>query len=177
MEGYRGVFGAHRFAFQRARSRLFQTYVVIAGIAVVLIALLITMGLVLLIARTASAPGGSLTLSRSFYIVIGLLVVLPAMAPILVVARRHRRQRQIATTQERQLALVGFVYLLSIYLGIVASIPSRFRLDGEWVTRPPPDGVFAPVVSGLYMMPQQLAWVLPLLGATAIAVIIRWTRS
>jgi uncharacterized membrane protein YjgN (DUF898 family) len=177
MEGYRGVFGAHRFALHRARSRLFQTYVIIAGLAVALIAVLIGMGLVLLIARTASAPGGSLTLSRSFYIVIGVLVVLPAMAPILVVARRHRRQRRIATRQERQLALVGFVYLLTIYLGIVASIPARFRLDGEWVARPPPDGVFAPLVSVLYMIPQQLAWVLPLLGAIAIAVIIRRTRS
>jgi hypothetical protein len=175
-EGYGGVLGAHRFAFRRARSRLFRTYVVVGATAVALIGMLIILGLVLLIARTASVPGGSLTLSRSFYIVIGVLVILPAMAPILVVARRHRRGRPIAGGQERSLALAGFLYLISIYLGVVASIPPRFRLDGAWVSRPTPEGLFAPVVSVVYAVPQPLSWVVPLIGAVVIGVVIRRTR-
>jgi hypothetical protein len=174
--GYRGVFGAHRFAFRRARSRLFRTYVVVGATAVALIAVLIALGLVLLIARTASVPGGSLTLSRSFYIVIGLCVILPAMAPILVVARRHRRGTPITGGQERSLALAGFLYLISIYLGVIASIPPRFRLDGAWVSRPAPEGALAPIVSVVYAIPQPLSWIVPLFGAVVIGVAIRRTR-
>ncbi|PNW63894.1 UNVERIFIED_CONTAM: hypothetical protein BEN50_24460 [Euhalothece sp. KZN 001] len=174
--GYRGVLGAHGFAFRRARSRLFRTYVIVGAMAVATIVVLIALGLVLLIARTASVPGGSLTLSRSFYIVIGVLLVLPAMAPILIVARRHRRRTPIAPHQERLLAVAGFLYLASVYLGVVASIPPQFRLDGAWVMRPAPDGVFAPVIGLLYAIPQPMAWVLPLGGAVVIGVVIRRTR-
>ena len=174
--GYRGVLGAHRFAFRQARSRLFRTYVIVGAAVVSAIGLLIAMGLVLLIARTASVPGGSLTLSRSFYIVIGGLVVLAAMAPILIVARRHRRHTPISRPQERLLAVAGFLYLLSVYLGVVASIPPRFRLDGVWVARPAPDGVLAPVIALLYAIPQPLAWAVPLAGAAVIGVVIRRTQ-
>jgi hypothetical protein len=172
-DGYNGVFGAFPYAFRSSRSLLFKSYVLVSAVAVGLVSLFILLGLVVLIADTAAIPGGSLTLSRAFYVVVGLLIVLPAVAPTLVVARRHRRGVESADGYEPALAVAGFLFLLSLYLGLVASMPETFVLDGETVTRPPPSGPFAPVVALLYAIPSALSWVVPLAGAALIAAVHR----
>ncbi len=166
--GYDGVFGAFPYAFRESDSRLFKLYVAASAVAIGLIALFVGAALVVLIGRTAAVQGGSLTLSRSFYVVIGLLVVLPAIAPTLLVARRYRRGSRGSTRHEAALAAAGFVFLLSIYLGVVASMPETFTLDGETVARPPPSGAFAPVVAALYAIPSVFAWSVPLAGAALV---------
>lgn len=167
--GYNGVFGAFPYALRQSRSLLFKSYVVLSGVAVALISLFLVIALVVLVGRTAAAQGGSLTLSRAFYIVVGLLVVLPAVAPTLVVARRHRRGIDSPPRYELALAVAGYVFLLSLYLGLVASMPETFVLDDETVTRPPPAGLFAPLISLLYAIPQAFSWVVPLVGALLVA--------
>jgi uncharacterized membrane protein YuzA (DUF378 family) len=174
--GYDGVFGAFPYAFRASDSRLFKLYVVASALAIGLVALFVGAALVVLIAQTAAVPGGSLTLSRSFYIVVGLLVVLPAIAPTLLVARRHRRGTQGSTRHEAALAVAGFLFLLSIYLGVVASMPETFTLDGDTVTRPPPSGAFAPVVAALYAIPPVYAWSVPLAGAVLVGLAHRVFR-
>lgn len=166
--GYDGVFGAFPYAFRSSDSRLFKLYVVASALAIGLIALFVGAALVVLIGQTAAVRGGTLTLSRSFYILVGLLVVLPAIAPTLLVARRHRRGNDASPRHEAALAIAGFVFLLSIYLGVVASMPETFTLDGEMVTRPPPRGAFAPVVAVLYAIPPVFAWSVPLAGAALV---------
>ncbi|MGQ4556616.1 hypothetical protein [Halobellus sp. GM3] len=168
--GYDGVFGAFPYAFRSSESRLFKLYVVASALAIGLVALLVGIGVVVLIGQTAAVQGGSLTLSRAFYIVVGLLVVLPAIAPVLIVARRRRRNAQSSSRHEAALAVAGFVFLFSLYLGLVASMPETFTLDGEPVTRPPPSGLFAPVIAGLYAIPPLLSWVVPLAAAALVAV-------
>jgi hypothetical protein len=175
-DGYNGVFGAFPYAFRSSRSLVFKAYVLSSALAVGVISLFILFGLVVLIANTAAVPGGSLTLSRSFYIVVGLLVVLPAMTPTLLVARRHRRGTESRAGYETALAVAGFLFLFSVYLGVVASMPETFVLDGETVMRPAPSGVFAPVIAFLYAVPPVLSWTIPLAGALVIGAVHRLLR-
>ncbi|WP_336024364.1 hypothetical protein [Halobellus salinisoli] len=167
--GYDGVFGAFPYALRSSESRLFKCYVVASALAIGLITLLVGIAVVVLIGQSAAVPGGSLTLSRAFYIVVGLLVVLPAIAPVLIVARRRRRGEESSTRHEAALSVAGFVFLLSLYLGLVASMPETFALDGETVTRPTPSGAFAPVIAALYAVPPVLSWSVPLAGAALVA--------
>ena len=166
--GYDGVFGAFPYAFRESESRLFKLYVAASAVAIGLVTIFLGAALVVLIGQTAAVQGGSLTLSRSFYVVIGLLVVLPAIAPTLLVARRYRRGDDTSVRHETALAAAGFLFLLSIYLGVVASMPEAFALDGETVTRPPPSGAFAPAVAVLYAIPPALAWTVPAVGAASV---------
>ncbi|MFC6873546.1 hypothetical protein [Halobellus marinus] len=169
--GYNGVFGAFPYAFRESESRVFKLYVLASAVASALVGILVTIALVVLIAGTTGGQGGSLTLSRSFYVVVGLLVVLPAVAPVLIVARRRRRGSESSVRHETTLAIAGFVFLLSVYLGIVASMPETFVLDGETVMRPQPSGLFAPVIAVLYAIPPALSWSVPLVGAALVAIV------
>ncbi|WP_144904387.1 hypothetical protein [Halobellus captivus] len=171
--GYDGVFGAFPYALRTSESWLFKCYVVASALAIGLITLLVGIAVVVLIGQTAAIQGGSLTLSRAFYIVLGLLVVLPAIAPVLIVARRRRRGVDASARHETALAVAGFVFLLTLYLGLVASMPETFALDGDTVTRPPPSGIFAPVIAALYAVPGALSWTVPLAGALLVAVVHR----
>jgi len=169
--GYDGLLGAFPYAFRASTSRLFKLYVLISGVATAFISLFIIVALVVLIGRTASIQGGSLTLSRAFYVVVGLLIILPAVAPTLAIARRHRRGLTASKRLEAAVAVAGFGFLVSLYLGVVASMPATFSLDDETVTRPPATGTgeFEPLVAGLYAIPIEFSWVVPLIGAGCIA--------
>jgi uncharacterized membrane protein YuzA (DUF378 family) len=172
-DGYSGFFGAFPYALRHSRSLLFKSYVLVSALAVALLTLFLGFALVVLVGRTAAVPGGSLTLSRTFYIVVGLLVVVPAVAPTLAVARRHRRGIESSRTYETALAVAGFAFLFSLYLGLVASMPETFVLDGETVTRPPPSGPFAPVVALLYAIPPVASVGIPLAAALLVGAVHR----
>lgn len=166
-EAYSGLFGAIPYALRASRSRLFKSYVVLGSLVALVVTVLMTLALVTLVGQTATAGGGTLTLSRAFYVVVGLFVVGPLLAPILLVARRHRRQGS-RKRYDAGLALAGFVFLGSLYLGLVISIPPGQQ---EAV-----NGALAPVVEFLYALPQ-LWGLLPLaLAAAFIAVMHRLAR-
>lgn len=164
---YRGALGAVPYAFRRSDSWLFRSYVLVGGLAALLVALFMTLSLVVLFGQTAAFEGGSLTLSRAFYVLVALLVIAPLVAPILLVARRHRRTSG-DPRYDRWLAAAGYLFLLSVYAGLVASVPETFTLDGEVVRRPAPAGVFAPLVALLYAVPPAYSVAVPLAGALAI---------
>jgi hypothetical protein len=52
-------------------------------------------------------------------------------------------------------------------------MPETFTLDGEAITRPSPDGAFAPVVATLYTIPSVFAWSVPLAGAALVGLVHR----
>lgn len=172
-DGYRGVFGAFPYAFRRSDSWLFRSYVVVGGLAAVLVALAFTLSLIRVFGATAGLKGGSLTLSRSFVVVVGLFAVAPLVAPVLLVARAHRRDERDSPWYDPLLAIGGYCFLLSLYLLAVAAMPESFVLDGETVTRPPPSGLFAPVVAALYAIPSRASLLIPLVPAAFIAVVHR----
>jgi hypothetical protein len=132
------------------------------------VALLVGFGLVVLIANTARFAGGSLTLSRSFYVVVGLLVVLPVLAPTLLVARRHRRGTARGRRTDALLALSGYVYVLTLYVGLVVTVP-----PGQQTS---PTGALAPVVAFLYDLPQIAGLVPPLVGVALLYTVSKATR-
>jgi len=172
---YRGLPGAFPYAFRSSESRLFRSYVGASALVGLLVSFLLGSALVVLVANTLGTAGGSLTLSRSFYLLVGILVVAPLVAPVLLVARRHRRGGSSAR-YDRALAAAGFLFVLSLYLGLVASMPETFVLDGEPVARPAPSGLFAPVVALLYAIPPAASPVVPAAAAALIGLAHRRYR-
>jgi len=156
-DGYRGVFGAFPYAFRHGDSLLFKLYVVFGTLAAAFVGILFTFSLVVWIAETAGSPGGSLTLSRTFIVVVGLFAAGPLIAPVLLVARKHRKGLAYHPRYDTIIALTGVAFLVSLYVAAIISMPESFELDGETVDRPPATGVFGPVVSVLYALPQLAA--------------------
>lgn len=174
-EEYTGLFGAFPYAFRQSESRLFRAYTVLGGLLAVVLTLVFTLALVVSIAGTATLQGGTITFVRSVVVLVGFLVVAPLIAPILFVARRHRREGSDAR-YDASLAGMGVFYLLTLYLGAIASMPVEFELDGQTTTRPEPSGLTAPVVETLYAIPEALSWVVPLFGAACIYLVHRRLR-
>jgi hypothetical protein len=173
-EGYRGVFGAFPFALRASDSLLFKLWVVVSALATLLIGGFVVLGLVFLFGQTAGVPGGSLTLSRAFYVVVGLFLVAPVVAPTLLVARRHRRglANERDPTNERYdrlLALSGFLFLVLLYVGLVATVPpDQQQAVGA--------SALAPVVTFLYDLPQLAGLVFPAVGAVVVYLAHRLAR-
>lgn len=168
-DGYRGVVGAFPYAFRHGDSRLFKLYVVVGTLAALFVGGLFTLALIVWIGETASTPGGSLTLSRTFIVVVGLFAAGPLLAPTLLVARKHRRGLSYHPRYDTLMALTGVVFLASIYVAAIISVPESFTLDGETITREPPAGLFGPVVAALYAIPQVGAIAPPVLAGGLMA--------
>lgn len=159
-DGYNGVFGAFPYAFRTTDSWLLRVYVVVSALAGAAISLLVVLGIVVLFGQTASLQGGSLTLSRAFYVVVGLLIVGPVLAPVLFVARRHRRGEDERTEYDFVLALTGYLFLASLYVGLVITVPANQQTA--------PTGALAPAVRFLYDLPQLYGLVPPFVCAALI---------
>ncbi|WP_276258645.1 hypothetical protein [Haloglomus litoreum] len=174
-DAYSGLFGAFPYAFRRTDSRLCKLYVVVGGLLGGLLALFFGLALVVQVFNTLSGTGGTFTFSRAFFLLIGLFVVGPVLAPVLLVARRHRRSGS-DPRYDRLLAASGGLFLVSLYLGIIASIPPQFVLDGETITRTPPSGLLAPLVAVLYAIPSVASVLIPLAAAAGIYGAHRYAR-
>jgi hypothetical protein len=159
---YSGMVTAFPYAFRQSDSRLFRSYVVVSTLVGALVALLMANALVVLVGNTASAPGGSLTLSRTFYVVVGLFVFLPVVAPVLFVAHRYRRERDVADRYDAALAASGYLFVGSVYVALVISTPAAYREAGA-----------GPVVDALYSLPALAGVVPPLVAAAAVYLVHR----
>ncbi|WP_224448584.1 hypothetical protein [Haloprofundus salilacus] len=160
-DGYNGVFGAFPYALRHSTSWLFRLYAAVSALVALFVTLVVGTGLVVLIGQTANFGGGQLTLSRSFYAVVGLLLVAPILAPTLFVARRHRREKtREGERYDFALGLAGFVFLASLYVGAIITVPPDLQT--------PVDGTLAPLVEFLYGLPQLAGLVPPLLAALFI---------
>ena len=138
---YGGVFGAYPYAFRQSDSRLFRSYVVLGGLVTAFVVLFFITALVTLVANTVGTVGGTFTFVRAFYIVVGLAVVAPLAAPVLLVARRHRRVGG-KDDYDGAVAAGGYLFLFSLYLALVISAPPGARSD--------PPAAIAPLVEVLY---------------------------
>ena len=172
-ETYDGILGAFPYAFRASDSVLFRLYVLVGGLLAVLVALVFGTALVVQVANTLGGPGGTFTFSRTLFVLVGLFVVAPLIAPVLLVARRHRRTGS-DTRYDTLLAATGVLFVVSLYLGLVASIPPEFTLDGEVQTRPPATGPLAPLIRLLYAVPPIASPLVPLLGAALILLAHRY---
>jgi hypothetical protein len=159
-DDYRGVLGAFPYAFRASDSLVFRSYVAVGAVATAAVSLLFVAAVIGVIAGTTGGRGGSLTLSRSFFAVVGLLVVAPLVAPVLLVARRHRREGGSEGRYDAALATTGYLFLLSLYVGLVISVPPAQQTT--------PVGSLSPVVATLYALPQVAGVGPPLLAAVVV---------
>ncbi|MFB6281176.1 MAG: hypothetical protein ABEH40_04060 [Haloferacaceae archaeon] len=160
-DGYRGVVGAFPYALRTSDSWLFRSYAAVSAVVVAAVAVLFAAGVIGLIAATSGVEGGTLTLSRAFFVVVGLLVVGPVLAPTLLVARRHRRGGGGDPRYDAALALAGYAFLGSLYVGLLIASPAAFERI--------PGGPAAPLVAALYALPRAAGLAPPLAGAAGIA--------
>jgi hypothetical protein len=172
-DAYGGLLGAFPYAFRASPSRLFQSYVALGGLAACLVALLFGLALVTVFGRTVGVPGGAFTFVRAFFVVVGLFVVAPLLAPVLLVARRHRRGARSPgpTTPARYdaaMALAGYLVLVSLYVGAVVTAPENLR--------DPPSGVLAPVVRALYDAPPSAGVASPVIASAVLVAVHRALR-
>lgn len=157
---YAGLPGAFRYAFVQSDSRVFKLYAVVGALLALAITVFFALAMIVLVADTLDAAEGTLSLLRSFFVLVGLLVVLPIVAPILFVARRHRREIGDDAGYDRRLALTGFLFVFAVYVGLVVSTPP----DQQAAT----DGVLGPVLEVLYALPSLAGLVPPIVAAILI---------
>lgn len=166
-EPYRGAPGAFPYAFRASESRLFRSYAVLGGVLASLVAVVFLIALVVLVADTAGTGGGTFTFVRAFFVFVGFLVVAPLVAPVLLVARHHRRTGS-NPRYDAALAAAGYLFILSLYLGLVISIPPDQQAR--------PAGRLAPLVALFYDLPQLAGLVPPTLAAALMALAHRFLR-
>jgi len=156
-DSYRGVIGAIPYAIRHTDSWAMRAYGVIGGIAAAGIALVVTLALVVWMGETVGVPSGTYLFTRTLYVILGFAAVAPLLAPLLFVARRHRRATAVAPGYDRGLAAAGFFFLASLYIGMIVSAPASLR--------EPTDSV---VLSGLYALPRPVGAVVPVVAALSI---------
>jgi hypothetical protein len=156
-DSYRGVFGAIPYAIRHTDSWTMRVYGVVGALTAGLIATVVTLALVVWMAETADVQGGTFLFSRSLYVIAGFAAVAPLLAPLLFVARRHRRGDRVKAGYDRKLAYGGFLFLLSLYAGLVISAPAELRDPTESV-----------VVNALYALPRLAGFVPPVAAALLV---------
>lgn len=162
VDEYSGLLGAFPYAFRRSQSTAFRLYAVASGLLGAFVAGLIVLTLVVWIANPVGLVG-----ERAFLGVIAIFLFGPLFAPVLLVARRHRRGRG-DPRYDRGLAVAGFVFVLTLWVGLVVSVPPGQQAE--------PTGLFAPVAAALYSLPQSASLLPPLFGAVGILVAHRLLR-
>ncbi|HKJ60074.1 MAG TPA: hypothetical protein VKA37_12650 [Halobacteriales archaeon] len=156
---YRGIPGAFVSAFRRSDSYLLRAYVLASVVVGVFVTILLALGVVTWLSQPA--PLGQ----RALLGVIAIFVLVPLFAPVLVVARRHRRGVENRRA-DALLGVVGFGFLLAVYLAGLISAPDL----------PQQSGALASVVATLDALPRSYWVVPPLLSAASIWLAVRLTR-
>lgn len=152
------VLGAVKYAVVEGESRLFRSYAAIGSFLALFVALAFVLALPVWVVEIGESGGGPLQrIGLGLLWLVGMAVIATMVVPMLFVVRRHREGRP-----ERQFAfgLVGYAYVLTVYLALVASAPADLR--------DPPQGVLAPVLEALYGLPRLSALLFPVLGTILV---------
>lgn len=160
---YRGVLGAIPYAVRASDSWFFRLYAVVGTLFAAAIGAVVTMALIVWMAETAGVEGGTFAFSRSLFVVVGFGAVAPLLAPTLLVARRHRRGDPVHPLYDQALAAAGTLFLASLYLGLLASVPPE--------QQEPVSGALAPAVESLYALPGATGIAFPALAAALLAAV------
>ncbi|QLH79922.1 hypothetical protein HZS55_05105 [Halosimplex rubrum] len=166
-ETYKGLLTAYPYAFRASDSMAFRIYAGVSALFGIGVVLLFTFAVVTLLGSTADAAGGSFTFSRAFFLFLMFLVLAPLVAPVLFVARRHRRVGS-ETRYDRQMAATGYGFLLAMYVALVITTPADLQED--------PGGLFGAVAEFLYGLPNGTAVVPPVAAALLIYLTHRQLR-
>lgn len=158
---YRGLLGAYVSAFRRSGSFVFRSYVVTSAVAGVVTALFLALALV------SWLGSGTAFGQQALLGVIGLFVLVPLFAPVLVVASRHRGGVDDPSA-DALLGLTGYGFLVAVFLALFISDPNPHDLSGL--------GPLAPAFAAIDALPRA-AWPVPLLLSVAVIYLaVRDTR-
>lgn len=161
---YGGVVGAFPYAFRASDSWLFRSYVLVGGLVGLLVVALAALALPGWIAATLR-QSAVVTLSRAVLVLAAAAVLAPLLAPVVLVARRHRRGDPVDPRYDGLLGLAGHLLVLSLWLLLVITAPPG--------SREAPAGALAPVVSALYSLPRAAGVLPPLLSVGLIYLLHR----
>lgn len=163
---YGGLIGAFPYAFRQSDSRLFKSYVLAGGTVTLVVALIFTLSVMYIVGETGASA--TLAFSRMFVALLGLLVVFPLLAPILLVARRHRRGIGSDPQYDRRMAASGYLFLFAMYVGLIPTVPAEYQGDSG--------GVFAPIVDYLYGLPSAVGLAFPIAVVVVMYLVHRFSR-
>ncbi len=155
-EDYSGLFGAFRYSFRVSDSLVFRLYVLLSFVLGVILAFTFVLALVRWFYLTLGHSALETT-SNAFLGVIALFVLGPLFAPVLFVARRHRRDEGEDAKYDTLLALSGVLFLISLYVGVVISVPSQYQsanagaLGSFLYSLPQLSGLLPPIVAALFI--------------------------
>lgn len=164
---YGGLLGSFRYSYGASDSYVYKGYVLVSAALGLALTLLFALALIGLIAATLGASE-TITLVRSFFVLVALLVIAPIFAPVLLVARRHRTKQGSDAAYDAALAVGGSLFIGALYLGLVISVPPEHQQTTT--------GGLAVVVEALYDLPGALGVLPPVLAAVAIALLHRRFR-
>lgn len=159
-EPYSGVVGAFPYALRTTPSLGMKLYVLVSLLLSGVVVLVFALALVALVGGTAGAQGGTLTFSRAFFVLIMVGVIGPLIAPVLLVARRHRRTGS-TRRYDAAIAAAGFVFVLAVYAGLVISTPVEQQTTAA--------GLAGSVLRTLYGLPRLAGF-----GPPAAAIGLLW---
>lgn len=159
---YSGLLGAFGYAFRASDSLAFRLYVVLSALLGLGVTALLALALVVWIANPVGLIG-----ERAFLGVIALVLLVPLFAPVLLVAR-HSRRDGVDARYDALLALAGFAFVLSLYVGLVITVPPSERAT--------PTGSLAPVIEFLYGLPPTWGFAPPVVGVALIVLAHRFAR-
>lgn len=145
-------------SFRASDSLLFKSYAIVAGLVGLLLSLLFTFALIVWFFSTLGSSA-LVTTSNALLGVVAVFVLGPLWAPVLLVARRHRRGDADAR-YDRRVALAGYLFVASLYVGLVITVPPDQQ---ESVP-----GALTPIVEFLYGLPQVVGVVPPLVAALLV---------
>ncbi|WP_435155373.1 hypothetical protein [Haladaptatus sp. DFWS20] len=161
---YSGLFGAFRYSFRATDSNVFRLYVLVSFVLGFILGLTFVLALIFWFVETLGHSALDTT-SNAFLGVVAMFVLGPLFAPVLFVARRHRRGEATVSTYDTLLALGGFLFVVSLYAGLIITVPPEYQTANAGVI-----GEF------LYSLPQLFGLVPPLAAALVIFAIHRFAR-
>ncbi|WP_458187461.1 hypothetical protein [Haladaptatus sp. NG-WS-4] len=163
-EDYSGLLGAFRYSFRTSESSIFRLYVVVSFLLGAVLGFVLVLALIQWFVGTLG-QSALVTTSNAFLGVVAIFVLGPLFAPVLFVARRHRRDETTGSAYDTLLAVAGFVFVVSLYVGLVISVPPQFQSANVGA-----------VGSFLYSLPQSYGLVPPILAALLIFALHRLVR-
>ncbi len=163
-DDYSGLFGAFGYSFRASDSRIFQLYVLVSSALGLVLGLVFVFALIFWFVETLGHSALDTT-SNAFLGVVAMFVLGPLFAPVLFVARRHRRGEATVSTYDTLLALGGFLFVVSLYAGLIITVPPEYQSAGA-----------GPIGGFLYSLPQLFGLVPPLVAALLIFAIHRFAR-
>lgn len=147
-------------------SLVLRSYAVVAALVGLLMVAIVLLALPHWIAETMGHTPLNMA-GRALLPLIVFALLFPLVAPVVYAARNHRAG-DATSRGDSLLGVVGYLFVLSIYLSLVISAPADAR--GE------PSGLLAPVVDAFYAMPPIYGLLPPVVGVVLIVVTTRIAR-